>query len=332
MYFAFQVFLISGPIPPGDTFTYTFRATSYGSTWYHSHFSLQYSNGLIAPLIIHGPSSANWDVDLGPLGITDWYHEPAFTAFYAERTAPGAAQNGLFNGLNTYNDSGTIVGSKYEMKFTPGKKHRIRVINMSTDSHFKFSIDGHKMTVQAADFVAITPYETETLNLFIGMPLLITMLIVGQRYDIVVEANQPVDNYWIRLVATAGCSNIANTTDMSAILRYEGADTNADPTSTAWVPPNQICEDESAANLSPVIVRNAGPFSFGSGMDITVDQNELFNNGIFQWDINGTSFLIDWANPTLLLVENHDPSYPSQYNVDELNGTETTVRPLLIIH
>jgi FtsP/CotA-like multicopper oxidase with cupredoxin domain len=105
------------------------------------------------------------------LGITDWYHEPAFTAFYKERTAPGAADNGLFNGLNTYNDSGTIVGSKYEMKFTPGKKHRIRVINMSTDSHFKFSIDGHKMTVQAADFVAITPYETETLNLFIGMPL-----------------------------------------------------------------------------------------------------------------------------------------------------------------
>ena len=151
------------------------------------------------------------------------------------------------------------------------------------------------------------------------------MLILGQRYDIVVEADQPVDNYWIRLVATAGCSNIANTTDMSAILRYVGADTTADPTSTAWVPPNQICEDET--NLSPVIVRNAGPFSFGSGMDITVDQNQLFNNGIFQWNINGSSFLIDWANPTLLLVDNHDPSFPSQYNVDELNGTETTVCP-----
>ena len=160
--------LTLGPIAPGDEFIYTFRATSYGTTWYHSHFSLQYSNGLIGPLIIHGPTSANWDVDLGPLGITDWYHEPAFAAYYKERTAPIAAQNGLFNGLNTYNDSDTIVGSKYEMKFTPGKKHRIRVINMSTDSHFKFSIDGHKMTVQAADFVAIQPYETETLNLFIG--------------------------------------------------------------------------------------------------------------------------------------------------------------------
>jgi hypothetical protein len=136
----------------------------------------------------------------------------------------------------------------------------------------------------------------------------------------------------MRLIATAGCSNVANTTDMSAILRYEGADTTADPTSLAWVAPNQICEDEDPANLSPVIVRNAGPFSFGSGMDITIDQNELFNNGIFSWDINGTSFVIDWADPTLLLVDNHDPSYPSQYNVEELNGTATTVsHPLIIL-
>jgi Multicopper oxidase len=148
---------------------------------------------------------------------------------------------------------------------------------------------------------------------------------VGQRYDIVVEADQPVDNYWLRLVATTGCSNVANTTDLSAILRYEGADTSVDPTSTPTLPDNEICEDEAASNLNPVIVRNAGPFSFGSGMDITIDQTELFTNGIFQWDINGTSLVIDWDNPTLLLVDNHDPSFPSQYNVEELNGTETTV-------
>jgi FtsP/CotA-like multicopper oxidase with cupredoxin domain len=158
----------SGPIPPGASFTYTFRATSYGTTWYHSHFSLQYTNGLIGPLVIYGPSTANWDIDLGPLGVTDWYHEPAFRAYYQERTSPSAADNALFNGLNTFNDSGTIVGEKFEMNFVPGKKHRIRLINMSTDSHFKFSIDQHVLTVQAADFVAIEPYQTTVLNIFIG--------------------------------------------------------------------------------------------------------------------------------------------------------------------
>ena len=28
---------------PGQTGTYRFRATQYGSTWYHSHYSLQAS-------------------------------------------------------------------------------------------------------------------------------------------------------------------------------------------------------------------------------------------------------------------------------------------------
>lgn len=29
------------PIAKGDSFTYTFQALQYGSTWYHSHYSLQ---------------------------------------------------------------------------------------------------------------------------------------------------------------------------------------------------------------------------------------------------------------------------------------------------
>jgi FtsP/CotA-like multicopper oxidase with cupredoxin domain len=163
--------LTLGPIPPGGSFTYTFQATSYGHTWYHSHFSLQYSNGLTGSLVIYGPSSANWDIDLGVLPIMDWYHESAFTAYYQERQAPLAADNALFNGLNTFDEGGNTAGSKYEMTFQPGKKHRIRLVNMSTDSHFKFSIDEHTLTVMAADFVPIEPYTTDVLNIFIGIPL-----------------------------------------------------------------------------------------------------------------------------------------------------------------
>lgn len=32
------------PTAPGDSITYTWRATQYGSSWYHSHFSLQVSS------------------------------------------------------------------------------------------------------------------------------------------------------------------------------------------------------------------------------------------------------------------------------------------------
>lgn len=124
----------------------------------------------------------------------------------------------------------------------------------------------------------------------------------------------------MRLIATAGCSNVLNT-DLTAIIRYEGAG-SGDPTSTAYVPPNQICEDETG--LVPINVRDVQPFSYGSGMDVTIDQDSLFNTGIFKWDINGSSFLIDWKDPTLLLIDEQRP-FPTSYNALELNGTQTTV-------
>ena len=42
------------PIAPGSTFTYTFRAEAYGTSWYHSHVSAQYVDGVWGPMIVYG--------------------------------------------------------------------------------------------------------------------------------------------------------------------------------------------------------------------------------------------------------------------------------------
>lgn len=76
--------------------------------------------------------------------------------------------NGLINGTNIYNNSGTIVGSRFQATFESGKSYRLRLINGANDSHFKFSIDNHTMTVIANDLVPIVPYETNVLNIGIG--------------------------------------------------------------------------------------------------------------------------------------------------------------------
>lgn len=39
------------PIAPNEELTYSFQVTQYGSTWYHSHFSLQYAEGLFGGLV-----------------------------------------------------------------------------------------------------------------------------------------------------------------------------------------------------------------------------------------------------------------------------------------
>jgi FtsP/CotA-like multicopper oxidase with cupredoxin domain len=104
---------------------------------------------------------------------------------------PINADTGLINGKNMFNSS----GEHSTFSFTSGKKHRLRLVNTSTNTHFKFSIDEHVITVMSADFIPIVPYNTTVLNIAIGTTAVFLSLIPGQRYDIVVEANQVSDNY-----------------------------------------------------------------------------------------------------------------------------------------
>lgn len=68
------------PIAPGDSFTYKFQAMQYGSSWYHSHYSLQYGDGMLGPMTIYGPTTAQYDLDgaFEPILMTDWNHRSVF--------------------------------------------------------------------------------------------------------------------------------------------------------------------------------------------------------------------------------------------------------------
>lgn len=62
------------PIAPGQSYTYKWRAVEYGTGWYHSHFYVQAWDGVFGGIVINGPATANYDVDLGHLFLNDWYH------------------------------------------------------------------------------------------------------------------------------------------------------------------------------------------------------------------------------------------------------------------
>jgi FtsP/CotA-like multicopper oxidase with cupredoxin domain len=66
------------PIAYNETRTYTFKATQFGTSWYHSHYSVQYSDGLVGGIIIRGPATSHYDVDLGVFPFMDWFHDPMY--------------------------------------------------------------------------------------------------------------------------------------------------------------------------------------------------------------------------------------------------------------
>src|ERR1700744_5556381 len=45
-----------------------------------AHYSAQYAGGAVGPMVIHGPLlNAIYDVDLGPIMLSDWYHQDYYT-------------------------------------------------------------------------------------------------------------------------------------------------------------------------------------------------------------------------------------------------------------
>jgi FtsP/CotA-like multicopper oxidase with cupredoxin domain len=147
-------------------------------------------------MIIHGPTTADYDEDLGPLLLQDWSHVPIFTAWSKaqEWGMTYSLENTLINGTNTFDCAAHAAdpkclggGKKFETVFQQGKRYLLRLVNVAVDSQFQFSIDGHSLTVIAADFVPILPYKTDSV-----------ILNSAQRYDVVVEANAEPGDYWIR--------------------------------------------------------------------------------------------------------------------------------------
>lgn len=128
-------------------------------------------------MVIHGPTSANFDHELEPLLVSDWYHADAFSMFHEEITDHAHIPTGtLMNGKGVFDcdpkEDTRCTGKeeRHEIFFEPGKKHKLRLVNSGSLATYKFWMDGHNFTVVANDFVPIEPYVTDVLILGIGMP------------------------------------------------------------------------------------------------------------------------------------------------------------------
>lgn len=110
----------------------------------------------------------------------------------------------------------------------------------------------------------------------------------GQRYSAVLNANQPVGNYWIRALPNIG-GNGLNTTFTnglnSAILRYKGASA-ADPTTSKQTQENKLLETD----LHPLSHPVAPGRSTADGADYVFNVTMGFDEETFTWTMNGVQF------------------------------------------
>lgn len=316
------------PITPlGGKLEMLFRADRYGTSWYHSHYSAQYSGGAHGPMVIYGPKHADYDIDIGPVLLEDWFHADYYSL--VENTMNGRfppSNNNLINGKMQYPCANTTLPCSpnagiSKFKFESGKKHLLRLINAGAEGTEKFSIDGHSLTIVAQDFIPVEPYTTNVVTLGIG-----------QRTDIIVEATgNPGDSYWMRSqLGTNRCTlNDGISPNAVAAVYYEDADTDSVPTTESDVTADQlaVCKNDPLTQGAPLCKIPIEEPSTTEQIDL-----EFKSNGThFIWYVNNSSYRGDYNQPILLQANKGDLDYEPQWNVFNF-GSNSSVRIHLVNH
>ncbi|KAH8833988.1 laccase [Flagelloscypha sp. PMI_526] len=297
------------PIAPGHTYTYDIPLNGQAGTfWYHSHLESQYIDGLKGALVIYDPEDPHlslYDVDDENTVITlsDWYHLP--TEGIEETYLHGGHGNhepipdsGLVNGKGRFNGGPAVPWARVNVE--AGKRYRFRLINISGYGHFTFGIQGHQLTIIEVDGINHEPLTVDQLDIF-----------TAQRYSFVVNANQPVANYWIDApmgLQHAGDNPNLDLDNVHAVLHYAGAP-DADPVGAPPGPSGVLLQEFNLHPLDPPDISGTPTHVFdldfsrdNAGDDLAWKINDIqylapviptLNNIIF----NGATQAADFGTP-----------------------------------
>jgi iron transport multicopper oxidase len=265
-------FVTQCPIIPRSSYDYQFQVPNQAGTfWYHSHVTTQYCDGLRGPLVVYDPKDPHaclYDVDDDSTVITlaDWYHKPS-----PQVARPAIADSTLINGLGRY--AGGPLSPLAVVNIKAGKRYRFRLISISCDPSYVFSIDGHNMTIIEVDGINVEPLVVDSIHIF-----------AAQRYSFVLDASNDVSNYWIR-AEPPNSTAVASTGINTAILRYNGASL-VDPTTTADTSILPLVETD----LHPLENPGAPGKPYVGGADVLLNLNLGFTPTTGQFTINNASF------------------------------------------
>ncbi|KAF8182576.1 yellow laccase [Pholiota molesta] len=281
------------PITPDHSFLYEFTAVNQtGTYWYHSHYSTQYCDGLRGAFVLYDPndpykSQYDFDDDSTVITLADWYHVVA-PVLSASGTPP-TSNSTLINGLGRYPTG--PASDLAVITVQPNKRYRFRLVSLSCDPNFTFSIDGHTLIIIEVDGQNTQPLSVDSIQIF-----------AGQRYSFILQANQQTANYWVRALPNIALPSSNASAPFagginSAILRYVGA-AIADPTATQ-VPVSTRPLQEW--NLQPLTNPAAPGAPHVGGADVVLPFNISLVGGSFE--VNNFSF-VPPSVPVLLQIFN----------------------------
>ncbi|TFK37385.1 laccase-4 [Crucibulum laeve] len=277
-----------------------------------SHLSSQYVDGLRGPMVVYDPSDPHlslYDEDNANTVITlaDWYHQPApgLQATYLQGNHEPIPDSGVINGIGRYDGGPSVLRPRINV--VSGKKYRFRVINISAYSGFIFSIESHSLSIIEVDGINHRPLTVGGLAIY-----------AGQRYSVVLNANQPIRNYWVRAPMELQHSNnnltcpTVDTENVYAVLHYQGA-SSSEPTTKAKVSASNLLQEHLLVPLeNPGAPGGSQPADHVIDLQFTRDVNA----GKLEWTVNNIRYEPPTL-PTLLNIIANNFTVESDFSVHE---------------
>ncbi|KAF2021768.1 multicopper oxidase [Aaosphaeria arxii CBS 175.79] len=256
------------PIAPGRDFTYRFNVSRQtGTYWYHSHMSMQASDGVVGPIVIH--SRKEEELQKIPYAedrvvlVSDHYYDLSSDLMMDylapdrendEPVPPAAVING-----RQQRDCATVPNRRCDSSnrkralFDLASHHntRLRFINVGAFAEFQIQIDEHEFYVSEVDGTDVMPQAIHRLNIN-----------PAQRYSIIVvppKSNKGL--YWLRARMVTHCFAYEEPElqeEVWGVVRYWGSDDAPTPSSKDWPEVIELeCKDLNTSLLSPVIPQRA---------------------------------------------------------------------------
>ncbi|KAH9963713.1 Cupredoxin [Lactifluus volemus] len=279
-------FVTQCPIVPRESFRYRFSAEEQtGTYWYNSQLNAQSCDGLRGPLVIYDPNDPHrglYDIDNEGTIITlgDWYHNSSPAASKASQVPQ--FDSTLINGKGRYIGGPSVPLAVVNV--IRNRRYRLRIVSISCDPSFVFSIDGHQFTIIEVDGNNVQPLVVDSLEIFLVNVIrpFSLRLTVSQ-----LNANQPIGNYWIRALPNIVNQKFTGFTNV-AILRY-------------WEPYPGI--QIVILYLHPLVRDRVPGKPLPGGADININLDVKLSDDSTKFLINGVTFEPP-KDPVLLQILN----------------------------
>lgn len=204
---------------------------------------MQRADGAFGAFIVRVPEKMDphcdlYDFDLNEhvMMLLDWGREHALEKFIAHHHSDGdnKPQTLLINGLGR----NKLINKNNQTIYTPvarflveqvsyltifkkivfirnkfqGYRYRMRIINNEfLNCPIQVSVDNHTLTVISSDGNDFRPVKADSLVIY-----------AGERFDFILNADQPKDLYWIRFRGLMDCDARFKSAHQVAVLQYLG--------------------------------------------------------------------------------------------------------------